>query len=209
MKTCITCGKDFKQHQIINGVKRSLKHRQSCTDCVPLREPVREKVNTICHACKKPITKTQREIEKSKTGRVFCSPSCAAKTNNKNQIKRPRTKKCRTCDNLITSGFTFCKGCWEKQLIDLSSLTLLCCIEKDHHNKYSIIKNHAREITKNKEQKCSKCGYDKHVETCHIKEISSFSLDTLVTEINHPDNLLLLCPNCHWTMDHPNLTVGG
>lgn len=50
---------------------------------------------------------------------------------------------------------------------------------------------------------CKKCGYNKHIEVAHIKPVNSFPKDSTLEEINHPDNLLPLCPNCHWEFDHP------
>jgi hypothetical protein len=52
---------------------------------------------------------------------------------------------------------------------------------------------------------CERCGYTKHIECCHIKPISSFSIDTMISEINKPENLIILCPNCHWEFDHQNI----
>lgn len=50
--------------------------------------------------------------------------------------------------------------------------------------------------------KCSKCPYDKHVEVAHIKPIKDFPLDTPISVVNAWDNLIILCPNCHWEHDH-------
>jgi predicted HNH restriction endonuclease len=50
--------------------------------------------------------------------------------------------------------------------------------------------------------RCSRCGYDKHIEVCHKRSLSSFSLDTPIAVVNHLDNLVGLCPNCHWEFDH-------
>lgn len=72
-------------------------------------------------------------------------------------------------------------------------------------DKYSYVRSWSRQIAlKLGWNKCSKCGYDKHVEICHIKPIHTFSEDTLLTEINDVSNLIALCPNCHWELD--NLT---
>lgn len=72
-------------------------------------------------------------------------------------------------------------------------------------NRYTKIRSQARAIAKKlRMDKCCKCGYDKHVEIAHIKPISSFSLDSKIEEINSPENLLALCPNCHWEMDNIN-----
>lgn len=49
---------------------------------------------------------------------------------------------------------------------------------------------------------CQNCGYNKHVEVCHIKPIASYSEDTKLDEINCIDNLVVLCPNCHWELDN-------
>ena len=46
------------------------------------------------------------------------------------------------------------------------------------------------------------CGYDKHVEIAHIKAVSDFDDSSLISEINHPDNLIGLCPNHHWEYDN-------
>jgi len=49
---------------------------------------------------------------------------------------------------------------------------------------------------------CSNCGYDKHVEICHIRALNSFPDDTPIATINDLSNLVALCPNCHWEFDH-------
>ncbi len=51
-------------------------------------------------------------------------------------------------------------------------------------------------------RKCFVCGYDKYIEVCHIIGISTFNENTLITQINSIDNLIALCPNCHWEFDH-------
>ena len=53
----------------------------------------------------------------------------------------------------------------------------------------------------NRSQKCVICGYDKHIEIAHIKAVSEFSDDALVSEINDINNLVALCPNHHWEFD--------
>ena len=49
---------------------------------------------------------------------------------------------------------------------------------------------------------CANCGYDKHVELAHIKAVADFDDDTLLSVVNSPDNVLSLCPNCHWEFDN-------
>lgn len=55
--------------------------------------------------------------------------------------------------------------------------------------------------------KCIVCGYDKHVEVAHIKAVSEFSDDALISEINDTTNLVGLCPNHHWEYDNELLNI--
>lgn len=35
----------------------------------------------------------------------------------------------------------------------------------------------------------------------------SFSMDSLISEINSLENLIYLCPNCHWEFDNELLII--
>ena len=50
--------------------------------------------------------------------------------------------------------------------------------------------------------RCQSCSYDKHVELAHLKSVSSFPSTATLKEINSPDNVLVLCPNCHYEFDN-------
>lgn len=73
----------------------------------------------------------------------------------------------------------------------------------------SAIQKKARSIYNNssKPKSCIVCGYDKHYEVAHIKGVSEFSEDTLVSEINNIDNLIALCPNHHWEYDNEKIDI--
>ena len=66
------------------------------------------------------------------------------------------------------------------------------------------ITSHARKAYKasGKPYICKHCGYDLHVDICHIKDIKDFPDSALVKEMNHPDNLVALCKNHHWEFDN-------
>ena len=49
------------------------------------------------------------------------------------------------------------------------------------------------------------CGYAKHVEVAHRKDVSSFPDSALISEINDLTNLVGLCPLHHWEFDHQKL----
>lgn len=48
---------------------------------------------------------------------------------------------------------------------------------------------------------CFFCGYEKHLDLAHRKAVADFPADTLCTEINHIDNLVMLCPTHHREAD--------
>lgn len=73
----------------------------------------------------------------------------------------------------------------------------------------SAVRKHAVAIfqTHHKTNSCHICGYDRHIQVAHIKSVSSFSGETLISVINDPKNLVGLCPNHHWEFDHGILSV--
>ena len=73
----------------------------------------------------------------------------------------------------------------------------------------SSIQKEARKVyqNSNKPKKCIICGYDKHYEVAHIKAVSDFDDNTLISEINDISNLIALCPNHHWEYDNTNLDI--
>jgi hypothetical protein len=52
---------------------------------------------------------------------------------------------------------------------------------------------------------CVICGYSKHVEVCHIKDIADFPDTATIEEINQESNVIGLCPNHHWEFDNDQL----
>jgi predicted restriction endonuclease len=74
---------------------------------------------------------------------------------------------------------------------------------------YQNVRHHAHRVMDmlNKRKICNICSYDKYVELCHIKAISDFDKSTKLSIVNHPDNLIYLCPNHHWELDHGQLNL--
>jgi hypothetical protein len=134
----------------------------------------------------------------------FCSRSCAAKWTN---IQHPKRKKinfpnnCEICGVEIDYRSKRCIKCCGS----LGDMTLKEAIYEKHHKSsaFALIRTRARaEGKKLGFNKCCKCGYDKHIEVAHIKPISSFSEDVMISIINSKENIMPLCPNCHWEYDH-------
>ncbi len=143
----------------------------------------------------------------------FCSRSCAVSYNNKRSPKRKLTKQCKKCGALIHSSRTYCPECipaWNKNDCTLAEVQQ----NAGSRNSYaSIVHQRARAAAKKAKllNECKVCGYSNHVACCHIRPVSEFSLDTSLSVVNDLSNLVGLCPNHHWELDHgllelPDLT---
>lgn len=167
-----------------------------------------------CALCSKEILKYQRDL---KRGNVFCSRNCAAIFNNAYSKIKEENHKIRNCLNCNKEFETReekskAKTCCSKFcLTEHHYKTTLACsiIRRKGANAYDNIRKNARSYSKYKFKPiCMNCGYNKHYEVCHIKDIKDFDFNkTTIYEINSPENLLHLCPNCHWELDYGDLTL--
>lgn len=149
----------------------------------------------------------------------YCSKSCSAKHTNTIYPKRKTKKKCIVCGQTVKSyRHTRCdahqKEYLETQYDYIQELTLefywnkkslvhLHSSSKNAHIRL-LARSHFKDLSK---KPCANCGYDKHVELCHIKAIKDFSPNSKIKEVNSYTNLIQLCPNCHWEFDNQLLTL--
>lgn len=79
---------------------------------------------------------------------------------------------------------------------------------KNWQSARSSIRKTAEDIYKNsgKPCVCAICGYNKHIEIAHVKAVSDFNDNALISEINDITNLVGLCPNHHWEFDNNALS---
>lgn len=135
----------------------------------------------------------------------FCSRSCSVTVSNKTHTKRSVEGKCHSCDCPIRSSRKYCKSCFHDER-DAKDMTLQEAIYENHHRSsaFALVRMRARSSEKASNTKCcQECGWDKHIEVCHKRPISDYPLTAFLSEINADENLLILCPNCHWVYDHP------
>jgi hypothetical protein len=141
---------------------------------------------------------------KSHNNAKFCSRSCSAKWTNVQYPKRQKIrfpKNCELCGVTIDNRSKRCIKCCGF----LGDMALSEAIYQKHHKSsaFALVRTRARaEAKKLGFVECCKCGYNKHIEVAHVKPISSFSDDILISVINSKENLMPLCPNCHWEYDH-------
>ena len=159
------------------------------------------KLEVYCKNCNISFLKRASEIKRKNVKNHFCSRRCAVTYNNILFPKRPHNNLCRKCGNrTIKSDHKFCKNCSPLGLKPLSEQTL----EEAGRNS---LRYNAINVLKDRSKICVNCGYDKAVDCCHIKPVSSFKKESLLSEINHPTNLIFLCKNCHWEFDHGMLKL--
>lgn len=165
-----------------------------------------EKNPKLCLECGKPILCNGNLVAEA-LKRKFCSQSCSAKYNNKRRVKK--TYYCKKCGVELGQGFekfkgkTLCDSCHPNK-VDWSTVTYGETKSKRNYQVHSRIRELARKkyYEANPILKCTNCGYDKHVEVCHKKAINSFDDSVTIAKINDIDNLIGLCPNCHWEYDN-------
>ena len=140
----------------------------------------------------------------------FCSSSCAAKFNNRVFPKRERKQYyCKNCGAEAGYRRSYCTNCDPTKPRDISNLTIAEIRQSARYQANAWIRKLARRTyaTSNRPQHCNVCGYAKHFEVCHIRSIQEFPLDTPMSVVNAWDNLVALCPNCHWELDHHLLSL--
>lgn len=157
------------------------------------------------------------ECGRTTTNPKFCTKSCVAKTNNRTFPKREveAQNKCLSCNRRCSRRkgsrkTQLCSNCFFKtETIQFGNKTKGDLVQESlsyaSKHRYEKIRQHAKRLASTCgwcSKTCEKCGYDKHTELCHIKPISSFPSETLISDINSRHNICFLCPNCHWELDH-------
>jgi hypothetical protein len=183
-----------------------------------------------CKQCGKKIEIREGTKPAAAKRKKFCNRSCAASYNNTTSPKRSKAthSSCQKCGEEIpvtrhpSGGYStrrYCIPCRQKVRYEKgqaysanplrSSFELATKGEvrertKDSQRMRVYITKHARIVYKRTGRPyiCLCCGYTLHVHICHVKDIQEFPDEALVKEINHPDNLITLCPTHHWEFDH-------
>jgi len=194
----------------------SKKPNAKCSKCnKPMFSRCENLTEAICTSCKS-IRKINNCLlcEKETLNSKYCSKSCAGKVNNHLLPKRKTTRKCAKCDLTVKSyrhslcethheeymktKFDYIKELTLADYQTKESLKNLHVSSKNAHVRL-LARSHFKHLTK---LPCHNCGYDKHVELCHIKPVRAFDLSSKIKEVNSPNNIIQLCPNCHWEFDN-------
>lgn len=207
---CKNCDGEYVRlkKNILSNFNRDNNMPMFCsTKCFGEDKTINNIINVTCKQCNTKFDKTKSKIKDNN----FCSSSCSAKYNNINRkpkVPKPLTKKCNVdnCTNIVRNKRSLlCDEHYNKKYGDKTKGEMIYELHKA--SAYSHIRCRARTRHKNiMLLGCAKCGYDKHVELCHIKGISEFDDSEYEYTINDISNVIQLCPNCHWEFDNLDRT---
>jgi hypothetical protein len=198
---CAKCNKLYTR--LLKSYKRRLKlnpnGKMFCSRKCQFKSQI-TRLTVVCLCCGKEFERQLSSIEKCSNG--FCSQSCSGSYNGHKFPKRKLKHTCKICGTLVRSKEAYCKTCKLENERILNNQTLQDVIYTTCHKSsaFALVKSRARSVIP--KCPCEECGFS-HTEVCHIKPVSSFTLDTKVSVVNDPSNLKRLCPNCHWLFDHP------
>lgn len=194
------------------------------------------KIKTNCEHCKSEFWKENSQIKEGKSNFCSRSCS-AKENNKKSPKRSPEGEcstckspipKClKRCDDCRTKTremkYATCKCGYEKlrnsklcskcRRIDSGDKTKADFEYSENGNRcsqYARIRDNSRYIAKTKglyQKGCHFCGYSKFLEIAHIKAVKDFDDNALISEINHTNNLVQVCRNCHWELDHGQLMM--
>jgi hypothetical protein len=139
----------------------------------------------------------------------FRSRRCSAIANNRAMPKRQRKRYfCEVCGSEASHRRKYC----DTHSVRTAATNQITVREIQRRAKFQAnarIRQMARRVYRDcgLPLRCFICGYSTHVEICHKRSIAEFPDYALVSEVNAQDNLVCLCPNHHWELDHGLLSL--
>lgn len=216
---CLYCGKviELKEHQQPSEVRVKKFCNRSHAASYNNRGKDRHTLNPTTRGPR--ATRIKWETSDQPVGKC---EKCDADVTYKQDRDRPSYIKKKYCDQCRAEIRSAVGKKWVQNKItnkglqdwsDINQMTKQEVLEKSGGHSWTMkctITRYARRSYRQagKPHICQECGYDKHINVCHIRDVSDFPMDALIGEINHLDNLVGLCPNHHWEFDHGQLVIG-
>lgn len=208
---CLTCNKELPEGRLVCGYSCAATYRNNLIAQKSI-EAYLENPN-LCLYCGNPILPSPNLKLVETKRKKFCNRSCSARYSNRDRDQSPTVRECRLCHkpftvnrmrNGVLSKSQLCREC--KRIDTISNLTLAELFEKrkNWQSARTGVRNHAW-LTYERSGRpmvCAVCGYDKHIDVCHVAAVSDFAKTTLIRDVNCIDNLIALCPNHHWEYDN-------
>jgi hypothetical protein len=170
-----------------------------------------------CEYCGNALIQKEKEKDRHFKIRRFCNQSCSSSFQHISKGTKLSLSSCCKCGiqfQPVNNKLKHCVDCIslnkhktapKKNRLDRNTTKdNLFSTRKNWQSARSQIRKDAARIffEVNNEPTCLVCGYDKHVEVCHIISVADFPGDATISEINALENLVGLCPNHHWEFDN-------
>lgn len=175
----------------------------------------------ICKICGKAIplditTQKAGVIRRRKVCSQECYKECISKSNKKRSPSVRVELRCPTCSDIFVVikesrlSQKYCsQRCSKGSSLIESGTQKGDLLERKKCRQYTgvAIRRNAKKVfaETGRPYQCHICSYSIKVGICHIKPVKSFSNTATLGEINHPNNLVALCANHHWELDHDML----
>lgn len=173
--------------------------------------PISGELDVSCANCHIAFTKQSRDIVK--TSNNFCSRSCAASYNNVARAKFIPVQRCVNCGvEYVNKYRDITRTCSSRCRMEKNMKDTVMSSKINHNgaNTYDKIRHNARRYSKHIYPKyCMNCGYNKHYEVCHVVDIKDFDRESTVYDVNQANNIVHLCPNCHWEFDNNGISLSS
>lgn len=216
LKQCTSCLQTKKQtdfNKKIQKVRKNVFFNKICKDCQKIKFQKFYNKNKDSILKKKKERTLQKPKKEKKKSVKWIDPRSPSKLDTQiGLLNRYKKFKCNLCSLEFLDGrckpLKFCSdrcyilSTYLREKFDNLSLDV---IKKGKGIPDNLISMNAKSILaiNNIEMFCKDCNNDFYVEACHIKPVSSFCDNSILSEINNLGNLAYLCPNHHAVLDRP------
>lgn len=205
LNNCVNCGKETSNPKFCD--------RSCAAQTNNVLMPKRKSENSNLKRVNKPRPKTNNCINcgEPTSNPKYCSKSCSAIVSNTSNPKRTTKRKCLDCGGPVANyrksrcdEHTELYKQEKYKILTIGEYRSRVSVAGKHPSwVHSHVRGFARSWLKHlTKQSCRHCNYNKHVELAHIKGVSSFDDSALLSEVNSEENVIPLCPNCHWEFDN-------
>jgi hypothetical protein len=154
----------------------------------------------------------ERELPYEERRKKFCSHSCSAKFNNSGVVRNgEKSQDCIVCQKTTTSSKRNCCStkCHHKYHYDRYIARWLSGEESGIRGKDQLVVRIRKWLLENRGEKCEKCDWCEVNDKTGKVPITIHHIDGDYKN-NRPENLEVLCPNCHsLTHNYGSLNKGN
>jgi hypothetical protein len=149
---------------------------------------------SICKYCGKVIQVKEGKKPSTARRKTFCDHSCSAKFNNRNRIKKP-LNKCLNCGKK-TKNEVYCNQQCQFEYRKKKYIEAWYAGKESGSTKQGLSKTIRKHLFEKYGRECQECGWSEVNPVLGYCPVEIHHIDGNSNN-NRPDNLRVLCPNCH------------